>query len=113
MSLDFYLTTPEVDLGADEPFVGRVFERNITHNVSSMWTKAGCHDELYDSEGKLAQDIIPALVKARDDMEQNPKEYKKLDPPNGWGDFEGAFRFLEAVLKACRKYPKAVIRISA
>ncbi|MDE1822128.1 MAG: hypothetical protein KGI98_14910 [Euryarchaeota archaeon] len=99
MSLDFYLVA-RVDGRRVE-----VFEVNITHNLVPMWKKAGVYDALYESEGKLARDILPLLREARTQMEDHPSEYEELNPENGWGDYEGALEFLCQVIRAAAKFP--------
>lgn len=105
MSLDFYLyCTTDTE--------HTVFDRNYTHNVTPMWKKAGCYDALYESDGKRAGEIIPELNAAFNKMISGIREYKELDPDNGWVDADGALSFLEEVLRACRTYPSAKIGVS-
>lgn len=101
MSLDF-------DLHKDDKLV---FQCNITHNVSSMWQKAGCYEALYLSEGKIAINILPSIEGAICDMALNRKSYKAMDPPNGWGSYELALEFLQYVYEACTKFPTTIIEI--
>ena len=101
MSLDFYLEKTE-----------EVFESNMTHNVTDMWRKAGCYDALYMSDGIEASNVIPFLEKAIERMKLEPDEYKKLNPKNGWGDYETALKFLKEVLEGCYANEHAIIRIS-
>jgi hypothetical protein len=82
MSLDFSLVHTRED-----------YSVNYTHNVIDMWVKAGCYDALYKSQGFAAANIIPFLVKARDNMEAKPEEYKAMNPKNGWGDYDTALSF--------------------
>lgn len=104
MSLDFslYKTQPT-----------EVFSGNATHNLGRMWHKAGIHDALYESKDKLASSIILFLEAGLEKMKAEPDEYRKLNAPNGWGTYEGAIRFLEEVISACKEYPDAKIYISA
>lgn len=107
MSLDFYLTA---DTGSEYP--PEVFWQNITHNVLPMWRLAGCCDALYESHGLLAGGLVPTLERAAVKMEACPDEFKNMNPENGWGSYEGALKFLQDVLAACREHPKATVRIS-
>jgi hypothetical protein len=77
-----------------------------------MWVEAGCHDDLYDSEGKLAGDVLPALEAAAASMETSPEVYKRMDTPSGWGTYIDALDFLKEVRDACERHPLAVIHIS-
>ena len=111
MSLDLYLYV-DVDTGGPEPFQVNLFDRNITHNVTPMWHKAGVYDALYNSEGRLAGELVPVLESGLADMAVNYLEYRKLNPPNGWGDYDSAYDFLLKFMQACRKHPKSKVHVS-
>lgn len=85
-----------------------VFERNMTSNVAPMWRKAGAN--LAELDGKLGEWMIPPLTVAVVRMKAEPDEYKKLNSPNGWGDYETTLAFLEDLLAACREHPQATFR---
>jgi len=88
------------------------FDRNITHNLIPMWKKAGVYDALYNSDGKNPEEFIEVLGRGMHDMRTNPEEYKKLNPENGWGDYEGAIDFLEEFNRACLDSPlQSIIRV--
>lgn len=78
MSLDIWLT---------EKIETEVVSKNMTHNVNKMWIKAGIYDALYNSEGKQAKEVIQILQDGLNEMLDNSEEYKKLNPPNGWGSY--------------------------
>lgn len=112
MSLDLWLYV-DVDTGRDEPHRAYITEwANITHNVAQMWRRAGCYDALYESEGKPAAEILPALNKAVDDMAANPATYRELNPSNGWGNYEGALEYLRTFRDRCAEHPKALVGVS-
>jgi hypothetical protein len=113
VSLDINLAV-RVDVGNPDVTsvsIGESF--NITHNVASMWRKAGCYDALYSSGGKTAADILPMLRAALAKMQDEPAVYRKLNPSNGWGDYDGAVRWLTDVIAEFSKYPKATVEVSA
>lgn len=85
---------------------------NITHNVNSMWHKAGCYDALYNSEGKLSKEVSPILQLSLLVMLARPEEFKELNPENGWGDYDGAIDFLVKVIKEFNESPSAKIVVS-
>jgi hypothetical protein len=87
-------------------------EFNMTHNVSPMWRIAGCYEALYESEGKKASDVLPALLVAADHMEANAEQHLLLNPPNRWGSYDGALSWLRKVITACQENPDALIRVS-
>ena len=105
MSLDIYLSGPEVVLVEH-------FSANYTHNVVSMWNLAGVYDALYMSAGRLAKDILPALKSGLIDMKTNPDPYKAMNPENGWGSYETAVPWLEALIAACEENPESIIGVS-
>lgn len=85
---------------------------NYTHNVVSMWMQAGCYDALYNSDGIKAKHLLPFLKKGLKLMTEKPEVFKKLNPPNKWGDYEGSVDFLERVINACLQNKESKVRIS-
>lgn len=97
------------------PHCGRADEgpsMNITHNVSPMWRLVGVYDALYESDGKVAGEFVPALRRGVETMRERIEECRALNPPNGWGDADGALRWLEKWLAASEKHPTATIEVS-
>lgn len=96
-------------------FNGAVFDddnHNITHNVADMWRAAGCYDALYNSEGRLARDVIPTLCEAFCKMHRDPATYEAMNPSNGWGSYRVAMEFLSGLIQSFRRIPDGVIRVS-
>lgn len=107
MSLDWYLECDHCH--------STLYDANITHNVSPMWTAAGCYGPLYDDEtweGRLGKEALAVLRAGVIAMEDSPEKFREMNPPNGWGDYEGALEWLRAAVAACAKYPEGKIRIS-
>lgn len=108
MSWAISLTKKHIRIVKDEIEVGY-----YTYNVSPMYTKAMDIPGLTDGlDGKKCCKMIKTLEKGIKNMEENPKDYKKLNPKNGWGDYEGALKFLKDILIACKKYPKYKIEVN-
>lgn len=86
---------------------------NYTDNVAGMWEKALGHS-LSDLDGQTAGNAISPLEVAVARMTHPPEVagYRAMNPPNGWGSYEGAVGYLRAILAECRRQPNAVIRIS-
>lgn len=101
MSLGFFLKCDKC--GDSKSF-------NATHNLIPMWRAAGVAEALYDSEGKLAGDIVPALKAGVADMKAEPQKFEAINL-NGWGDYDSALAFLERVLADCEAHPHLVIDI--
>mgnify|MGYP001467938009 CR=1 FL=1 len=85
---------------------------NYTHNVTPMWVKAGCYDALYNSDGMVAKDTLPAINEAIGKMVTNPREYEALNPSNGWGEYISAVKFLLDWQEKLLRDPEAIIRVS-
>jgi len=84
---------------------------NHTYNVCPMYLRAmgnGLTDLL---NGKKCKDVIPILTKGRQEMIDNPKIYKKMNPPNGWGSYESAILFLGDIIIACEKHKDYKIEV--
>lgn len=109
MSLDFYL----VDKGQRTGVNFRLANHNITHNLNTMFTKAGVYNELWrPNEGTRAKDILPKLKIAYQDMLNRPDYYRQFDSPNGWGTYDvGGLEFIRDVIESCEQYPEALVEV--
>jgi len=106
MSLDIYLTAVRKTI---------VYESNITHNLGRMAEAAGIYKHLWRPEEigiKCAADLIIPLTKGLEKMKSDPDAFKAHNPENGWGNYDGLVRFVEAYLEACTAYPDAEIEVS-
>lgn len=139
MSLDVHLERKKrvsFDEGKTyEEEVDEVYQANITHNLGKMASKAGLYEALWrpyrlrpdytkeleadykkerefeDSQTILAEELIPAIEKGLAKLKAKPAYYKKYDSPNGWGLYEHFVPFVKAYLKACKQFPKSVVRV--
>ena len=92
-----------------------VYTNNITHNLVKMANKAGLYEYLWHPERfniKSARLLIKPLTKGLRKLKMYPERYKKFNPENGWGKYEGLVKFVEEYLDACCYYPNAEISIS-
>lgn len=105
MSLKLHLRDPNDGRDA-------VYESNYTHNVAPMWKLVGVYETLYESDGKRAEQLLPALAVGINVMLFRFSECEKLNPSNGWGDAYGAVDFLYSFAKACARYPQAIVTCS-
>lgn len=62
-------------------------------------------------EDKLANDAAPIILAAINAMKKSPAKFKKLNPPNGWGNYEQALNSLEWLHEMCIENPKATVKI--
>lgn len=108
MSWDISL---HIDTGGPDPAC--VYDcGNMTYNVNSMYAKALNIESFSDFlHGKICSELLPALAQGYSDMLTNPDAYRALTPENGWGNYESALEFLEAIIKGCRLHPKAFIHV--
>ncbi len=109
MSLDLTLKQP-------------VYEGNLTHNLGKMASACGLYNAMWrpyklfgyedDQEEHVyisADMIIESLEAGIKELKENPKKYKKLNPENGWGDYDGLLRVAEKYLNHCKVYPEAEV----
>lgn len=91
-----------------------LYEDNITHNLGQMADRADIYKCLWrpDENGfEFAEQIIEPLQKGLCSMVSHPAQYEKLNPPNGWGTYEGFVLWCIDYLRACQEYPKARIKV--
>lgn len=106
-----------IDTGGEYP--PRVVEvGNYTWNVRPMhvlaFAAAGRENSgVQELDGMACIDARPLLETAVAHMDDpsNRETYEKLNPSNGWGDFEGAREFLRRIMQACVEHPKCSIRV--
>lgn len=106
MSYDIYLN---IFTGNGEAMVAEV--GNYTSNVSKMWNDA-MGIPLSELDGKMAEDAIWYLEKGIFNMTNEPEHFKAMNPKNGWGDYNGALKYLEKFLEICREHPLTKVEIS-
>lgn len=112
MSLDVYLEI-DCDTGGEE-YTARLYNGNITHNLNRMAEAAGIYEELWRPNEigiTHAQQLIWPLGAGLEKLQADPEEYSKHNPSNGWGSYEGLVAFVTEYLEACKRYPKATVRV--
>ena len=109
----------DVDLMVTQPV--SVYSWNITHNLGKMASevKLNCGKTLYDvlwrpdeHNMKIASDISELLDEGWNILLSSPEEYKRYNPENGWGSYEGLCNFVYNYRNACWDNPDAELRIS-
>jgi hypothetical protein len=106
MSLDVYL---------ERPGMIRLFDHNITHNLTDMAKLAGLYEALWRPEEigiTYAHQLIGPLEAGLLRLKSNPGKFTPLNPSNGWGSYDGLVKFVESYLEACRENPDATVRVS-
>lgn len=92
-----------------------VYTDNITHNLNKMAEKALIYKALWRPEEisiTKASELIDILQEGYYFLTLCPDRFKKLNPENGWGNYEGLVKFVSRYLEACRNYPEAIIIVS-
>jgi hypothetical protein len=84
---------------------------NYTYNVSPMY-KTAMDMTISDFDGMLCEKVKDIVIDGLVHMAENEDDYKELNPSNGWGNYDGAVRFLEKIYEACLRHPKATVIVS-
>lgn len=91
-----------------------VFNYSITHNLGLMAEKAGIYKHLWRPDElsiSKAKDLIKPLTGGLELLKSSKEEFEKLNPENGWGNYDGLVKFVENYLEACKDYPNAKISV--
>lgn len=109
------LTTCE-RCGAEHKCNREVFDwSGLTHNLTAMANAAGIYQHIWCPEElgiAKAAALVEPLRAGLDKLQVAPDFYKRHNPENGWGSFEGLVEFVEQYLAACEQYPHATIEVS-
>ncbi len=92
-----------------------VYSSNITHNLGKMADAAGIYKAMWRPEeigATQAKQLIELLELGLKLLQSESEEFKKYNPSNGWGDYNGLVQFTSEYLDACKHYPEAKISIS-
>ena len=110
----------DVNLMVTQPV--SIYSENITHNLGKMAAAVKLSNgmTLYqilwrpdEQEGlKYARDISELLDEGWNILLSNPEEYKKYNPENGWGSYDGLVNFVYKYRNACWDNPDAELSIS-
>ena len=112
MSLDVHLENPKC------PTCGHAtggYSRNITHNLGRMASEAGIYEHLWHPFNlgiTKASALITPLRDGLELMKSDPPRFKKFNPVNGWGDYDGLVDFVKEYLAACEANPDANVTTS-
>lgn len=93
----------------------RVYDANITHNLSSMAREAGILDHLWSPEEigiTKAGQLIEPLRKGLELMRSDRERFEKFNSPNGWGLYKNFVPWIENYLAACEENPDADVSVS-
>jgi hypothetical protein len=111
----------DVDLMITQPC--SVFTQNITHNLVKMADAVIVDSEksltLYnilwrpDEHGFVkASEISDYLDLGWNILLSDPEKYKRYNPENGWGSYDGLVQFVYKYRNACWDNPEAELSVS-
>ena len=109
----------DVDLMVTQPC--SVYSANITHNLGAMAKEVNLsngmtlYQVLWRPEEKglyFAREISELLDEGWNLLMADPVKYKKFNPENGWGSYEGLVNFVYEYRNACWDTPDAELRAS-
>jgi len=106
MSADYWLV---IDTGGPEPSRLHDPSLNITYNLGPMLRAAGFPDwkALDGAPASEAAGMLDDVARRlRADRSRLVAEFT---PENGWGDWDGAVKFIEDFRDECAAHPKATI----
>lgn len=92
----------------------RIYSRNITHNLTDMARAAGIYEPLWRPDEVVityAHELIEPLAAGYVRLISDPVEFKRHNPPNGWGTYELLVEFVGDYLTACIKHPHATVSV--
>jgi hypothetical protein len=92
----------------------RIYQGNVTHNLTEMARVAGIYQCLWRPEElgiTKASQLIDQLRAGLDLLKSDPERFKALDSPNGWGTYDHFVKFVEEYLNACGENPEADVSV--
>jgi hypothetical protein len=93
----------------------RIYSACTTHNLTNMASEAGIYEKMWRPEEAgivKAKQLIEPLEKGLVLMKSDPWRFKKHNPNNGWGSYDGFVEFVSHYLHACKCNPEAEVEAS-
>ncbi len=94
---------------------------NVTYNLNPMLREAGwtwpCEGHLFADtvwcadyiKGARAADIGEKAMYVLRNLEAEPEKYRAMNPPNGWGSYDGLLTVWRDFVEAIRETPDAIL----
>jgi hypothetical protein len=78
---------------------------NVTYNLTPMLREAGMFPGSHrDLIGAPCSETAGVAESARARLLADPDRFKALNPPNGWGDYDGAVEFVTDLRDMCARW---------
>lgn len=103
MSLDLYFKSKECETCGNIQQFGEGF--NYTYNCSPMWQVIFPGEKFVHIDGLSGKEALAILDKALVEFDIKPERFKKLNPENGFGDFDSFKGFIRELRDACLLNP--------
>lgn len=132
MSASWWLTMPDAKDGSFT-----LAEFNLSYNLGAMlreagWPTRGRRDTWWDpasfstdtpdpdavtnwdvlDEDRRAGDLGEMVAAVVANLEADPERFKALNPPNGWGDYDGCLKTMRDFLDTIERWPDAKVGAS-
>lgn len=89
-----------------------IYEGNVTYNLADMYYKCIDKEEGFRKlDGMNCKQALLIINNAIQDMLNNSDEYRKLNPKNGWGSYEGLLKVLQDLRACCENNPDGKINV--
>ena len=99
-----------LDIGVKAKREVEIYDSNVTYNLADIYYK--CIDGGFKSLNKMnCKNALPIITKAIENMLENEKEYRKLEPSNGWGTYDGLLQELRDLRNCCEDNPDGIIEV--
>jgi hypothetical protein len=108
MSADYWMIVDLYDCeGTPVPADRMVGQWEITYNLGQMLKAAGFLDwkVLRNMTGREAAPVLGGVLDA---LQANPVRYQAMNPPNGWGSYDGLLKDIKSMHQACLDFPTGV-----
>jgi hypothetical protein len=97
--LDIYVDHPDGYTSGFEVVSGH------TYNLAPMWKRALHIDTTRDLDGKACAEVKPLILPAIADILEHEDDYRKMEPDNGWGDFDGFWEIFTRFARMVYQHP--------
>lgn len=81
---------------------------NYTYNVSKMWYAAKPEKGIRSHYGLTGKEAVVPLMEIINYMVLNKESLMQYQPANGWGSYDGALKFVMALVIASLNNPEEV-----